>query len=164
VTAKGAIQQHDLVHRDWPPSRSRVVEADDRFARPAPVDRTIALYTGAVTPAPQPDERKATKGRAQLHGRARGHSYAAKWFVQYRSPAGWSGPVAGTRVVPWSQGPVANGRSGAGSWPPRAASKLIRLVLPLLVGGVAAFERSPVSCVAGAVACDSVTVNEQKTA
>ena len=41
-----------------------VVRADDRFARPAPIDRTIALDGDAVAPAPQRDERKATKALA----------------------------------------------------------------------------------------------------
>jgi hypothetical protein len=47
-----------------------VVRADDRFARPAPIDRTIALDGDAVAPAPQRGERNATEAITGAGARA----------------------------------------------------------------------------------------------
>jgi hypothetical protein len=65
----GVIQQHDLGHRDWPFADLVVVGADDRFARSAPIDRTIARHGDAVALAPQRDERKATRRQSPAAGR-----------------------------------------------------------------------------------------------
>jgi hypothetical protein len=58
VIASGVIQQHALLHSTGPFPDLAGVKADDRFARSAPVDRTIALYGDAVAPEPRRDERK----------------------------------------------------------------------------------------------------------